>query len=89
MREVSQALKALFFLAKPYHSWERKLNEPTNGWIRPYLPKKTSFEGVSLKTLRAIADWLNNQPRNGLRFQTPKEFFFASQSYPLWGVLGC
>ncbi len=49
MRGVSPALKALFFFSKPYHSWESKLNEPTNGWIRPCLPKKTSFEGVIVK----------------------------------------
>ena len=27
------------FFAKPYHSWERGLNEYTNGLIRKYLPK--------------------------------------------------
>ncbi len=41
--DVSQALKALFFFAKPYHSWESKLNEHTNGGIRQYLPKKNEL----------------------------------------------
>jgi IS30 family transposase len=59
--EVTQALNALFFFAKPYHSWERGLNDHTNGLIRQYLPKKTSFEGVSLKTLRWIEERLNNR----------------------------
>ena len=36
--KIAQALNANFYFAHPYHSWERGLNENTNGLIRQYLP---------------------------------------------------
>ncbi|MCY3770153.1 MAG: IS30 family transposase [Gammaproteobacteria bacterium] len=44
-RAVSAALAADFYLATPYHSWERGLNEHTHGLVRQYLPKKTDLRG--------------------------------------------
>ena len=35
-REVAGALETSFFFAQPYHSWERGLNEHTNGLVRQY-----------------------------------------------------
>ncbi len=46
-KEVAAALDADFYFANPYHSWERGLNEHTNGLIRQYLPKKSEFIHVS------------------------------------------
>ena len=42
-KQVSAALDTDFYFANPYHSWERGLNEHTNGLIHQYLPKKVSF----------------------------------------------
>ena len=39
--EVSKILGAGFYFSKPYHAWERGLNEHTNGLVRQYPPKKT------------------------------------------------
>ena len=36
---ISCDLKADFFFAHPYASWERGLNENTNGLVRQYLKK--------------------------------------------------
>ncbi|MBE8215452.1 MAG: IS30 family transposase, partial [Endozoicomonadaceae bacterium] len=38
---LSKALKIKCYFYKPYASWERGLNEHTNGLVRQYLPKKT------------------------------------------------
>lgn len=45
--KTGNRLKARFFFATPYHSWERGLNEHTNGLVRQYLPKSTSFKELS------------------------------------------
>ena len=37
--QIATSLGALSYFAKPYHSWERGLNEHTNGLFRQYFPK--------------------------------------------------
>ena len=49
--ERSTALE--FFFATPYHSWERGTSENTNGLIRQYLPKRTSFASLSRRARNA------------------------------------
>jgi len=36
-----------YFFAKPYHSWERGVNENLNDLIRQYIPKSSSFEDIT------------------------------------------
>jgi IS30 family transposase len=73
--KVSKALNCDFFFAKPYHSWERGLNEHTNGLVRQYLPKKTEFTKVTKNELKTIENKINNRPRAILGFKTPTERF--------------
>ena len=74
-QEVSHCLKTSFYFAKPYHSWERGLNEHTNGLVRQYLPKKQSFNDITNEDIERIEFLLNNRPRKVLNFWTPLEVF--------------
>ncbi|GHU14628.1 hypothetical protein FACS189449_11580 [Alphaproteobacteria bacterium] len=69
--EVAKKLDAKIYFATPYHSWERGLNEHTNGLIRQYLPKKSDFKDVSDEKIQEIEDKLNNRPRKVLNLTTP------------------
>lgn len=70
------ALEADVYFATPYHSWERGLNEHTNGLVRQYLPKKTDFAIITQAQVEAIEKKLNSRPRKVLHFNTPEEVFF-------------
>ena len=74
---TANALKAKSYFARAYHSWERGLNEHTNGLIRQYLPKKEDFANVEDKKIQEIENKLNNRPRKVLGYKTPAEVFFA------------
>ncbi|KYJ86638.1 IS30 family transposase [Sulfurovum riftiae] len=75
-KQVSEILDTDFYFANPYHSWERGLNEHTNGLIRQYLPKKTDFTQVSKEDIITIQEKLNHRPRKVLNYRTPYEVFF-------------
>ena len=75
-KQVSQALDAHFYFAHPYHSWERGLNEHTNGLIRQYIPKKTDFTSITKEQIVTIQNRLNHRPRKVLGYKTPYEVFF-------------
>ena len=76
-QKIAHALKARCFFATPYHSWERGLNEHTNGLVRQYLPKNFDFKDVSDDEIKIIEDKLNHRPRKVLKYKTPFEVFFA------------
>lgn len=75
--EVEMRLGCDFYFADAYKSWQRGLNEHTNGLIREYIPKKTMFETVSDKQIIEIQDRLNHRPRKALGYKTPHEVFFS------------
>jgi IS30 family transposase len=70
---IEKATSVRFYVARPYHSWERGSNENTNGLIRQYLPTRQSMTFVNQNLCDAIADRLNNRPRKRLGYQTPLE----------------
>ena len=41
---IAKKLDARFFFFHPYSSWERGLNEYTNGLVKQYIPKGEPFE---------------------------------------------
>jgi IS30 family transposase len=74
-QRVGCTLDADFYFATPYHSWERGLNEHTNGLVRQYFPKSKRFDQVSSDDLKKVEALLNNRPRKILNFSTPLEVF--------------
>lgn len=79
-QQISDRLKAQGFFAHPYHSWERGLNENTNGLIRQYLPKGKSFDDLTHQEVQNIMDRLNNRPRKCLGFRTPNQVFCEAKA---------
>ena len=73
---ISRKLEADFFFAHAYKAWERGLNENTNGLVRQYLPKHSSFESITSQQVSAIMVALNHRPRKSLDFRTPVEVFY-------------
>ena len=74
-KTISQALDTKFYFCDPYSSWQRGLNEHTNGLIRQYIPKKSEFENISKEEIATIANKLNHRPRKSLGYKTPFEVF--------------
>jgi IS30 family transposase len=66
------------FFAKPYHSWERGANENTNGLIRQYFPKKTSFADITADQIAFVQNRLNTRPRKCLDYKPPDVVYFSN-----------
>lgn len=75
---MAAMLDAKIYFAKPYHSWERGLNENTNGLVRQYFPKKIPFDNITNHELQRVVKKLNNRPRKCLGYKTPFEVFSKS-----------
>ena len=76
-KAIAQALRAKFYFAHPYASWERGANENANGLVRQYLPKGADFTAVTDAELAHIMQRLNSRPRKCLDMKTPNEVFFG------------
>jgi len=76
--EIAATLKADFYFAHPYSSWERGTNENTNGLIRQYFPKNRDFTTITQQEIDTAMERLNNRPRKRLGYQTPNQVFFKS-----------
>lgn len=80
---IAAGLQARIYFAHPYASWERGLNENTNGLVRQYFPKKYDFARFTNADLQRVEDLLNNRPRKTLGYRTPNEVFFKQRSVAL------
>jgi len=80
---IATELQARIYFAHAYASWERGLNENTNGLVRQYFPKKYDFARITDQDLQRVEDLLNNRPRKTLGYRTPNEVFFKQRSVAL------
>jgi len=74
---ISKILDCDYYFCHPYSSWERGLNEYTNGLIRQYIPKGSSFKNITQEKIQEIEDKLNYRPRKTLEWKTPYEVFYG------------
>ena len=79
---IAAKLKADIYFAHPCHSWERGLNENSNGLLRQYFPKSMRLADVTEEQVQWTVDRLNHRSRKVLGFRTPHEVCFGvSVSY--------
>lgn len=80
---LNRLLEIDSYFARPYHSWERGLNENTNGLIRQYFPKKSDFSKLTDADVKRVQDLLNSRPRKTLAFATPNDKFLVQPTVAL------
>jgi transposase, IS30 family len=74
---IAEQLNAAVYFAHPYSSWERGLNENTNGLIRQYFTKGSSFEHITENQVEDVMQKLNHRPRKTLNYKTPHAVFLG------------
>ncbi len=77
---ISKKIGVRCYFATPYHSWERGLNEHTNGLVRQYFPKSSDLALASNEEIMRVENLLNNRPRKVLGYKKPKEVLMAAMS---------
>jgi IS30 family transposase len=78
--EISEKLLADVYFAHPYSSWERGLNENTNGLLRQYFPKKIDLKTVTQIEVGRAVQRLNSRPRKNLDYKTPDQLMSAHRA---------
>lgn len=86
--EISEKLNSGFYFCAPCHSWQRGLNENTNGLVRQYFPKGTDFDKLTVTDVQRVEDLLNNRPRKALNYHSPNEVFAKLTASPENYALG-
>lgn len=74
---IAAELQASVYFAHPYSSWERGLNENSNGLLRQYFPKGTDLTDVTEEQVLMAVERLNHRPRKVLRGRSPHEVLFG------------
>lgn len=77
---MASDLDARIYFAHAYASWERGLNENTNGLIRQYFPKHRELTHVTKCEIETVMNKLNHRPRKSLGYRTPYEVFFNTRT---------
>jgi IS30 family transposase len=80
---IARELEADFYFAHPYSSWERGLNENSNGLVRQYFPKGSDFTDITEDDIKHVMHRLNHRPRKTLDYRTPHQLFFTKDAVAL------
>lgn len=74
-QRLTDRLGMAVYFARPYASWQRGLNENTNGLLRQFFPKGTDFARISRRQVARAEHLINERPRKTLGYKTPNEVF--------------
>ena len=72
-RRFTAATGIQVYFCDPKSPWQRGSNENTNGLLRQYLPRRLDFRTLTQADFDAIAQELNERPRQTLGFKTPSQ----------------
>jgi IS30 family transposase len=84
-RNLEILLGTRIYFTNPYHSWEKGLVENTNRWIRCFVPKRRDIASVTEEDLQQVHAFLNERPRECLRFVSPMGYYSNIQTVLLEG----
>ncbi|GJL60093.1 MAG: hypothetical protein NPIRA03_29500 [Nitrospirales bacterium] len=73
---MAKNLDTRISLAHPYASWERGVNENTDGFLRQFFPKNRDLTHVPEHELKEVMAMLNHRSRKTHGYRTPHEIFF-------------
>lgn len=85
-KKVAKALGCKVFFAKPYHSWQRGLNENTNGLLRRYYPKGMKINSLSKQQVAQAQFMINMRPRKALNYLSPYEYLAGKRVSLMLGI---
>jgi len=72
---IERDTQALVYFADKGKPQQRGCNENTNGLLRQYFPKGSSFATITNKDVQCAVRKLNNRPRKRLNYLTPRQKF--------------
>lgn len=72
-QQLTRRLGLEVYFADPYASWQRGVNENTNGLLRQFFPKGTDFTQISHRQVARVEQLINERPRKRLDYRTPEE----------------
>jgi len=79
-QELAREHETEVCFAHPRSSWERGLNENTNGLVRQHFPKSVNFTSARKDDINRVMNRLNRRPRKKLGFKTPYEVFYHTSA---------
>jgi IS30 family transposase len=72
-QSIAKSLNCKTYFAKPYQSWQRGLNENTNGLLRRFYPKGFAIGQLTEQDIAVTKMLINFRPRKSLGYLTPIE----------------